>query len=293
MPASQTFDAPHRGLVETRTWTGEVPARGDAPALEWIEAAPAGPTIGAPLLFVHGAFAGAWMWNEVMLPFFARRGRRAVAVSLRGHGASGGREGLRRIPLSHFVEDVRRAVAHLGEPPVLVGHSLGGLIAQRLIGHADLRGLVLVCSLPPEGLMWVGPRIAVTDPAIWSEAFVGSLARARPLVVSSAQKLLFSDRLPPDRIHAYAARMTPESARALAEAHLPQPVMSALLHRLPTLVVGAGMDRLVSRASVLRTALYHGAESLIAEDMGHFLPVDIGADDVARRMADWLDRQDL
>ncbi len=64
--------------------------RRDGPALEWIEAEPAGEPRGAPLLFVHGAFGGAWMFEEIFLPHLARRGRRAAAVSLRGHGRSQG-----------------------------------------------------------------------------------------------------------------------------------------------------------------------------------------------------------
>jgi pimeloyl-ACP methyl ester carboxylesterase len=41
-----------------------------------------------PLLFVHGAWHGAWCWDEYFLDFFAGRGYRALAVSLRGHGNS-------------------------------------------------------------------------------------------------------------------------------------------------------------------------------------------------------------
>ncbi len=50
-------------------------ARPGAPALEWIEARPGGKAQGAPLLFVHGAFGGAWIWGEIFLPHLARRGR--------------------------------------------------------------------------------------------------------------------------------------------------------------------------------------------------------------------------
>lgn len=39
-----------------------------------------------PLLFVHGGLHGAWCWEEYFLDFFADKGYRALAVSLRGHG---------------------------------------------------------------------------------------------------------------------------------------------------------------------------------------------------------------
>jgi pimeloyl-ACP methyl ester carboxylesterase len=48
----------------------------------------------SPILFVHGAWHGAWCW-ENFLPYFADRGYGAYAVSLRGHGASQGRDRIR------------------------------------------------------------------------------------------------------------------------------------------------------------------------------------------------------
>ena len=47
----------------------------------------------APLLFVHGSWHGAWCWDEHLLDFFADKGYRAVALSLRGHGEAPARSG--------------------------------------------------------------------------------------------------------------------------------------------------------------------------------------------------------
>ena len=59
--------------------------------LEIIARAPAAEPRPTPLLFVHGAWHGAWCWDEHFLGYCARRGYAAVALSLRGHGGSGGR----------------------------------------------------------------------------------------------------------------------------------------------------------------------------------------------------------
>ena len=150
-----------------------------APALELTEAEPEGAVAGAPILFIHGAFGGAWMWREIFLPYFARRGRASVALSLRGHGASEGRAQLSETRLPDYCNDVQRALAEFKEPPIVVAHSLGGLLAQLLIGREELRALVLLASLPPEGLMLESPRLALTDTRIWLEAFLGSLAVSR------------------------------------------------------------------------------------------------------------------
>src|SRR3954471_624099 len=161
-----------------------------APGLEFVEAEPDFAPPGAPVLFVHGAFAGAWMWREVFMPFFARRGRACAAVSLRGHGASEGRAGLRAARLSDYRDDLQRAFAALPEPPVVVAHSLGGLLAQQLIGREEMRALALLASLPPEGLWLESPRLAITDPHIWLEAVAGSAAGDRRPIGMAAHEVL-------------------------------------------------------------------------------------------------------
>ncbi|GFG78295.1 hypothetical protein MPRG_15710 [Mycobacterium paragordonae] len=55
-----------------------------------------------PLLFVHGGWHGAWCW-ENFLDYFADAGYRAVAVSLRGHGASPGPASLRWCAMSDYL----------------------------------------------------------------------------------------------------------------------------------------------------------------------------------------------
>ncbi|HEX8166051.1 MAG TPA: alpha/beta fold hydrolase [Beijerinckiaceae bacterium] len=270
-----------------------LPGRDGAPALEFVEAEPLGGRTGAPILFVHGAFAGAWMWREIFMPFFARRGRFSAALSLRGHGGSEGRARLRAARLADFRDDLSRAFAEFAEPPVVVAHSLGGLLAQQLIGRERMRALVLLASLPPEGLMLESPRLALTDPHIWLEAFTGSAADSRRTIGLAAHELLFSEGLPRSLVSRYAALMTPEAPRALADAHLPGPIVPAFLAGIPSLAVGGTIDRLVWPASTVRTALYHGAEHRTAEGMGHFLQLDLGADEVARGVLDWLDRRGL
>src|SRR5262245_24130675 len=85
-----------------------------------------------PILCIHGAFGGAWMW-EAFLRVLGQWGRTAAAVSLRGHGQSGGRERLHETVLADYTADILRAFEEFAEPPIVVAHSLGGLLVQRLL----------------------------------------------------------------------------------------------------------------------------------------------------------------
>jgi pimeloyl-ACP methyl ester carboxylesterase len=268
-------------------------ANGDGPALEFVEADSETAVSGAPILFVHGAFSGAWIWREIFMPHFARRGRASAALSLRGHGASEGREQLRQTRLSDYQQDLVRALGEFNEPPIVVGHSLGGLLAQMLVGRQEMRALALLASLPPDGLMLEGPRLALVEPHIWLEACAGTVGENKLPIGMAARQVLFSENLAQAQVARYSAKMTPEAPLALAEAHLPHAIPSALLFGIPTLVVRGTSDRLVSPVSSLRSALYHGAKHRAAEGLGHFLQLDIKADSVAQCVLDWLEEMRL
>ncbi len=80
------------------------------PKLELLERRPAKPRLKTPVLFVHGAYTGAWCWEDYFLPYFAEQGIHAFAVSLRGHGRSEGRQMLAATSLADYVDDHRARV---------------------------------------------------------------------------------------------------------------------------------------------------------------------------------------
>src|SRR5258708_27211779 len=76
---------------DDRVTTRLLPSCGSAPALEFLEIKPGGETLGAPILCLHGAFDGAWMWREKFFCCIARPRRAAPAPTVWGSGKSGGR----------------------------------------------------------------------------------------------------------------------------------------------------------------------------------------------------------
>src|SRR6185503_20204353 len=93
----------------------------------FIQASPSGGSR-PPVVFVHGIFVDATVWNH-WLAFFADRGVRAVAVNLRGRAGSCPGTDLGRASMEDFVDDAEAVIKKVGATAV-VGHSMGGLIAQ-------------------------------------------------------------------------------------------------------------------------------------------------------------------
>jgi pimeloyl-ACP methyl ester carboxylesterase len=101
-----------------------------------------GPKTGAPLVVLHGA-TGRWQGMQSILPALAERWH-VYALDLRGHGKSG--RVTRQYRLADYVED---AIAFIrgcvGEPAIVYGHSLGGLVAMNTAAQSrkDVRAIIL------------------------------------------------------------------------------------------------------------------------------------------------------
>jgi pimeloyl-ACP methyl ester carboxylesterase len=254
-------------------------ARG--PILAWD---PPAPRPGAPaLLLLHGAAAGPWVWQHGFAAHLAAGGHAVFAIGF-GRGSATAPAGL-----ADFAEDARAAMAAIRRPCVLVGHSLGGLVAQRLLAEAMVRGIALLAPVPPEGLAWSNWRLAMADPPLWR-----ALGRMTERSVPEAElpllrRALFSPALPEAVALRHLSRMGGESRSALLEAQAPQPVPPAWGLAKPCVVFGARRDKLVPADSIVRTAAWHAAPFALLEGMAHAMMLDAGWEGLADRLLAWLE----
>jgi pimeloyl-ACP methyl ester carboxylesterase len=260
--------------------------------LEIITEQPKTKSSATPLLFIHGACHGAWCW-ENFLPYFAERGYEAHAMSLRGHGASGGRERVRSVRAAEYVEDVERAVGRLSASPVLIGHSMGGYIVQKYLEHYQAPAVILLASVPVNGFFKLLIRIALRHP--WQAAKLNMMRNISVLFETPelARKALFSAEIPDETLLRHFTRLQDESYCAAFEAtfiSLPQPEK---VKAVPMLVLGAANDALFTRDEVEATARAYRTEAEIFPDMSHDMMLDTGWQNVAGRMIQWLRERGL
>ena len=246
-----------------------------------------------PILFVHGAYVGAWCWEAYFLDWFARRGYDAHAVSLRGHGASEGRERLNDFGLADYAEDVARAAAELPRPPVLIGHSMGALVVQKALEKTkDIPAMALACPVPSYGMLPSTLSLAFSKPALFAGLnTVANGGRASPEVLG---ELLFAGTPEPERLERCYQRMQRESRRALLEMSgwsLTMPWLAWGKSRTPTLVLGAVHDALIPAAQAQGVASLLNAEYRLLPDIGHAIMLDAPWESAAREILGWLEKQ--
>lgn len=258
------------------------------PQLEIVLRRPSRPVFRTPLLFLHGAFVGAWCWEVHFLTYFLQRGFTVCAPSLRGHGRSAGRQQLQRTGVHEFVRDLERVVGELEHPPVLIGHSMGGLVIQKYLERHSAPAAVLMASVPPHGLLQSSMRLMLGDPLLLTQFTVLQGIGPGVTDLSIARRAVFSDRLSEAELLEYTRRLQPESQRALWDMTigvLPRPW---LVRAPPMLVIGAQNDALFSIAEVKQTAQVYDADLHLQSDMAHAVMLEPGWEGVAQRIIDWL-----
>jgi pimeloyl-ACP methyl ester carboxylesterase len=244
-----------------------------------------------PLLFVHGGWHSAACWDN-FLDFFADAGYRAVALSLRGHGASPTTKRFHTCSIADYVGDVRAIADDLDGRPVLVAHSLGGFVVQRYLEDRDAPAAVLVASVPPQGVLGLATRIWSRHPWVSLRSLpVGNLTGfiGTPALV---REHLFSTHTPDDIVESCAASVQSEAVRASLIDPLIRRVRSKRVST-PILVLGAEEDGMVSKAEVRATARAYRTEAEFFPRMGHNMMLEPGWTNVAQRIHGWLQNRDL
>ncbi|WP_210083965.1 alpha/beta hydrolase [Mycobacterium sp. OAE908] len=259
--------------------------------LEVIDKGSATDSHPVPLLFVHGACIAAWCWDEHFLDFFAARGYRAAALSLRGHGASTLSKPLNSCSVADYVDDVRAVAATLDAPPVLIGHSLGcWVVLKYLTTHGAAAG-VLMAPGTPQGLRRWAFRSIRRHP--WKFLRANTFGSAVDLfnTPALAREFCFSPHTPDSVVTSCAARLELESSGATRE--LMNPLPDPDLVTAPMLVLGAKEDGSRIDGDALAVAQTYQADVEIFPDMGHVMMLEPGWRAVAERIDGWLQNQAL
>ncbi|MBT8420260.1 MAG: alpha/beta hydrolase [Gammaproteobacteria bacterium] len=256
--------------------------------LEIISRLPEKNTQPIPLLFVHGAFCGAWVWDEHVLPYFAEKGFAAHAVSLRGHGKSEGHALLPLTGVADYVEDLTETVQAMDKPPILIGHSMGGVVVQRYLQDHTVPGAVLLGAGPPYGMIASAAVTFVQNPVLSTQVSlmpVLQLFGDNPVFMDMSRRTLFSDRVPEDEARRFLHRTQMESMRAIFDLSLPHLPRNK---GTPLLILGAEKDYFVTPYMVHATAKAYKTEAEIFPHMGHAMMVEAGWEMVAERIIKWI-----
>jgi len=245
-----------------------------------------------PLLFVHGAWHAAWCWDENFLGFFAEKGYRAVALSVRNHGNSD-RNNPRRSSVADLVSDISSVANGLPADPVVIGHSMGSFLVQKYLEKHSAPAGVLLASIPVSGA--TRPLLRIMGRHPWRAA--GATLRGKSLrelnTPRAVRENFYSAAAPEADIARYAALLDAEylgrQSFDFTMLSLPKPQRVTA----PLLVLGAEYDACCSQDEIQQTARAYGTEAEFFTGMGHNMMLEPKWRAVAERINGWLTERGL
>jgi non-heme chloroperoxidase len=241
-----------------------------------------------PLLFIHGGYCDGWCWTPYFLPYFAAHGYPAYAMSLRGHGASGGREALFVTGLDDYAADVEHVASQLPALPVLIGHSMGAAVVERLLGTRPVRAAALLAPVPPAGLFVVASRLAATRPDYLVHLANLDAGRLTSEVLRVLEPYYFSD-VEGEILQQAVWHLGFESPRALMDLSLRLHWQLPERGGSPVSVIGATGDRICTPDDVQATARHHGVAPIIVHGLAHMLMLERDWERPAHELLKWVE----
>ncbi|MDB5446416.1 MAG: hydrolase, alpha/beta hydrolase fold family [Phenylobacterium sp.] len=244
----------------------------------------------SPIVMVHGAFVGGWSFEWFQRPF-KKHGFQVHAPDLRGHGANEPRDKVIGVSMRDYARDIVSLCRSLDEPPILVGHSMGGLVAQMAARKVKAQALVLLAPSPPWGLVsWtVDEAVAAFGAQMATLLSNGAIDPSREVM-----RHMSLQRMTPQEAAPILARLRPESARAVRETvnWWLDPFMTTSIGPgplpMPSLVISGEDDRVNPPATGRMIAERIGGEFVGLPQMSHWLLSEPGWKDVVEAVLEWL-----
>ncbi len=244
------------------------------------------------VVFLHGAFCGGWSFKDFAKPF-ARAGYPVSLPTLRHHDC--GMNPPRRLAatsLIDYADDLAASIARLDVAPVLVGHLLGGLLAQMLAARGLARAVVLLAPSSPWGVLPSTLFEVGSAQALYFAGDFWNQVLAPQYAIAAANSL---DKLSAKKRDAVYAQFVPESGLATFETlHWALDAKRATYVRArdvacPVLCLTGSEDRINPPATVRRMAeRYDQAVYEEVPGRSHWLIGEDGWQDVADRILQWL-----
>ncbi len=262
---------------------------------------------GTPVVFIHGLWLHADSWGA-WVDRFRGAGYEPTAPGWPGDGATveETRSNPERVAgqgIDDVVSTYARVIDGLDAKPIVIGHSFGGLIVQRLLGEDRAIAGVAIDAAPIKGIVYLPPSalrvasIALRNPA----------NKKRAVALTEKQfRYGFGNAVSEDESAELFARWTiPSPGKPLFEAasanfasQSPAKVNTANATRGPLLLTAGGKDHTVPAAISRATLKQYAKSPAVTElkefpDRGHSLCLDSGWSTVADAVLDWLKSKSL
>ena len=256
-----------------------------------------------PLMFVHGAWLASGSW-DMFAEYFREKGFEVSAPEWpRKEGDVAelreATDDIKGLGITEIVDHYATEIEALDEPPVLIGHSFGGLVVELLLDRGLGRAGVAMSPAPPKGILVLPfSSLKAASPAL---AHPSKRHGVVPLTLEEFTFGFVNTFSPEDATAAYEKYAVPETGQIFYEAgfanfhlHPPTEVHFKSDDRAPLLIVGADKDHTVPASLAHKQYKKYeksNAQTDYLEFAGrpHLMMVADGWEEIAAGIESWLD----
>lgn len=255
--------------------------------LEYWQYLPKKPLYQRPLVLLHGAWHGAWCWQNAAHDF-AERGFAVHTLSLRGHGGSSIPRLFNLVGLQHYIDDLLALVDSLQPAPIVVAHSLGGYVLQHALLQRQLPAAVLLASMPQTGPLGFTLRTIRNQPSVALRTLLTADGFSFVRTPALAKALFLRDNASATQAQALHSQLSSESVKVLLDALMHKPEPSKI--KTPIMVIAAERDRAFTLAEQRSLANAYQAPLIVVPQAAHDLMFDPAWPLVADAIEGWASR---
>ncbi|CAN5697845.1 alpha/beta hydrolase [soil metagenome] len=241
--------------------------------------------MGQPILFLHSFFGRPSLFGP-WLDYFTAAGHSCHAPALPGRDPSDDTV-LTRTGIDDCYAVALAAYDAIGEPAIIIGHSLGGLLGQKVAAARDPAALVLLASIPPGVLVPQARVLRHLAP------LMPDILRGRPFLPSeSTMRTVPLSTLSRAEQDILLPRLVRDSGRVFREMSLGAAATRVKVADVtcPVLCVSAGEDRNVAQWISRRIAARYRAQHQVHPTLPHWIIAESAVDTVAPPVLSWLRR---
>jgi pimeloyl-ACP methyl ester carboxylesterase len=249
----------------------------------------------ATLLMIHGVGCDASAW-DVMKPLFEKGGWTCEAMTLfpERRVRTNPPANLPELGIADYIEaaasEARRLAARDGAKPAVIGHSMGGLIAQVLAERGEVSRAVFLTPAQTKDCAVIGPSVAWT----FANIILKQDRKKSYKVWKTGFKWGVLNRVPAARHDEIYAGAVFDSGKVYGDLTDGLKVDERSV-RIPTLTIAGGQDRATVPQAVRKVAAKYAKSPVKGEFIeyplnAHWIVDEPGTDKVAADILTWLER---
>ena len=219
------------------------------------------------------------------MDYMVSLGYEVHAISLPGHGKSSLAKGrINKYSIQDYVDCMSGEIAKVSPPPVVIAHSMGGLLTMKYLESKDLPGAVLMGSFPKTGVLPLIFRLLRIDP--WSSLKAALTLKIVIPTPENARKLFLSPDTNID-LEEFFGQLCPDSVKASFEMVFKIRPRTEVINT-PALVIAGEKDACFSVEEERRLAEALNAKFIVMPGQAHDLMLEPAWKDMADEIDRWI-----